>query len=62
MEIVVELPEEQLDSVAGGVGAATFTVVNTASGWSTAVVVGILTQTTTASSAFQSGEFLSISL
>ena len=60
MEIIIELTEEELDLVAGGVGSATFTLTNTASG-TTGTVAGTLTQHTTASSASQTGTFSSSS-
>jgi hypothetical protein len=60
VEIFIELTEAELDLVAGGAGSATFTFSNTASG-TTATVAGTLTQSTTASSASQSGMFSSSS-
>jgi hypothetical protein len=60
MEIMIELTQEELDLVAGGSGSASFTLTNTASG-TTASVTGTLTQITTASSASQSGMFMSSS-
>ena len=65
MEIMIELSEEELRAVAGGVSeasgsSATFSFTNTASG-TTATVTGFLAQSTTASSAIQSGTFTSSS-
>jgi hypothetical protein len=60
MEIMIELTQEELDLVAGGAGSATFSFTNTASG-TTATVAGTLAQSTTASSASQSGSFSSSS-
>jgi hypothetical protein len=60
VEILIELSETELDAVAGGVGSATFSFSNSASG-TTATVTGTLTQSTTASSARQSGTFTSLS-
>jgi bacteriocin-like protein len=60
MEIMIELTETELDEVSGGVGSATFTLTNTASGTNATVTVTI-TQSTTASSARQSGTFTSLS-
>jgi bacteriocin-like protein len=60
MEIMIELSETELDLISGGVGSASFSVTNTASG-TTAIVTGTLTQRTTASSASQSATFTSSS-
>jgi hypothetical protein len=60
MEIMIELTETELDQICGGAGSATFTVSNSASG-TLAAVTGTLTQSTTASSARQSGTFTSLS-
>jgi hypothetical protein len=60
MEIMIELTEEELGLVAGGSGTASFSFSNTASG-TTANVSGTLTQSTTASTARQSGSFSSSS-
>ena len=59
-EILIELSEGELDQVAGGSGTANFSFTNTASG-TTATVQGQITQSTTASSASQSGIFYSSS-
>jgi hypothetical protein len=61
-EIMIELSEAELDQVAGGVegGSASFSFTNTAAG-ATASVTGTLTQSTTATSASQSGMFTSSS-
>jgi len=59
-EIIIELSETELDQVAGGVGSATITFSNSASG-TTATVTTTITQSTTASSARQSGTFTSLS-
>ena len=60
MEIMIELTETELGEISGGLGSATFTLTNTASG-TNATVIGTLTQSTTASSARQSGTFTSLS-
>jgi hypothetical protein len=60
VEIFIELTQAELDLIAGGAGSATFTVSNSASG-TNATVSGSLTQSTTASSASQSGRFSSSS-
>jgi hypothetical protein len=60
MEVLIELNEVELDRVAGGVGSATFSFINTASG-TNATVSGTLTIRTTASSASESGTFSSSS-
>jgi hypothetical protein len=60
MEIMIELSAAELEAVAGGAGSATFQFTNTASG-TTARVTGTLIQSTTASSASQSGTFTSSS-
>jgi hypothetical protein len=54
MEILIELSEEEMKKVAGGVGVAAFTSTQSASGTLAAVVTGSVTQTTTATSAAQS--------
>ena len=59
-EFLIELSETELDAVAGGAGSATISFSNTASG-TTATVQGQITQSTTASSASQSGFFYSSS-
>jgi hypothetical protein len=59
-EILIELSEGELDQVAGGSGTANFSFSNTASG-TIAIVRGEFTQSTTASSARQSGTFSSSS-
>ena len=65
MEFIIELNEEEMRAVAGGVaeatgGTASFSFTNTASG-TTAAVSGTFAQSTTASSASQSGTFTSSS-
>jgi bacteriocin-like protein len=60
MEVMIELTETELDEVSGGAGSARFEFSNSASG-TTASVTGTLTQSTTASSASQSGSFTSFS-
>ena len=60
MEIMIELTEAELEQVCGGAGSATFSFSNSASG-TIATVSGSLTQSTTASSARQSGTFSSSS-
>ena len=57
MEIVIELTEEELKEVAGGLGAVTFSFTQTTSGTIAAASVGTLTQTATATTANQSGTF-----
>jgi hypothetical protein len=58
METLIELTQEDLDVIAGGVGMASFSFTNTASApFST--ISGTLTQSTTVSSASQSGSFSS---
>ena len=59
MEIVIELSEEEMKEVAGGIGAVTFSFTQTASGTIAAASVGTLTQTTSATTANQSGTFTS---
>ena len=60
MEIFIELSETELDLISGGAGSATFSFTNRASG-TNAAVAGSLVQSTTASSASQSGSFASAS-
>jgi len=60
MEIMIELAEAEIDAVSGGVGSATFSFTNTASG-TTAMTMGTLTISTTATSASLSGRFSSSS-
>ena len=60
MEIMIELTETELRQISGGAGSATFSFSNSASG-TIATVSGSLTQSTTASSARQSGTFSSSS-
>ena len=57
---LTELSEAELDEVVGGAGSASFSFTNTASG-TNATVSGTLCQSTTASSARQSGRFSSSS-
>jgi bacteriocin-like protein len=54
METMIELSETELDLISGGAGSASFSVTNTASG-TTAIVSTTITQSTTPSSASQSG-------
>jgi hypothetical protein len=61
MENMIELTEEQLREVAGGSGMVSFSFTNTASGPTTAAVIGTLTIQTTTSSASLSGMFSSSS-
>jgi hypothetical protein len=58
MEIIIELTDKQLDLVAGGSGTASLTFSQSASGGTTTLVSATVTQSTTASSASQSGIFI----
>ena len=60
MEILIELTEDQLNEVAGGVGTVSFSGSVTASG-TNATISGTLTIATTVSSASLSGTFSSSS-
>jgi hypothetical protein len=59
MEIWIELSEEQMKEVSGGLGAVNFSFTQTASGTIAAASTGTLTQATTPTSANQSGMFTS---
>ena len=60
MEIVIELTQAEIDAVSGGAGTVSFSFTNTASG-TTAITLGTLTISTTATSARLSGTFSSSS-
>ena len=60
MEIMIELNDEELKAVSGGAGSASFSFSNSASG-TTARVTGTAFQSTTSSTANQSGSFSSSS-
>jgi bacteriocin-like protein len=60
MEIMIELNEEELKAVSGGAGSASFSFTNSASG-TNAIISGSAVQSTTSSTANQSGSFSSSS-